>query len=245
MTAPRSARQSAKLRSLITFAAVAVSAATGALLATAASAQTATGWTEKVSQSQVGGHLLGNPAATRKVIEYMSYTCPHCALFEQESTPALATGYIADGKTSLEVRNFIRDPVDMTVALLARCGEPRSFFRRHKGLLASQRTWLGKASALGRDGQAAWYQGDTNTRLKRIATDLGLYDELRRHSPLATDAQINVCLANKAEQNKVLAMTKFATDTVKVQGTPSFTLGGKLLADVYDWKSLEPLLASR
>ena len=70
-------------------------------------------------------------------------------------------------------------------------------------------------------------------------------DELRRHAPLATDAQINACLINKAEQNKVLAMTKFATETVKVQGTPSFTLNGKLLADVYDWKSLEPLLASR
>jgi protein-disulfide isomerase len=242
MTAPRSTR----LRSFLTIAAVTVSAATGALLASASVAQPAPApWTEKVSQSQVGGHLLGNPAAVRKVIEYMSYTCPHCALFEQESNPALANGYIADGKTSLEVRNFIRDPVDMTVALLARCGEPRSFFRRHKGLLASQRTWLGKASALGREGQAAWYQGDTNTRLKRIASDLGLYDELRRHSPLATDAQINVCLANKAEQNKVLAMTKFATETVKVQGTPSFTLNGKLQADVYDWKSLEPLLASR
>lgn len=242
MTAP----QSARLRSFLTFAAVTATAFAGSMFASASVAQTApAAWTEKVAQSQVGGHLLGNPAAASKVIEYMSYTCPHCALFEQESNPALATGYIANGKTSLEVRNFIRDPVDMTVALLARCGEPRSFFRRHKGLLASQRTWLGKASALGRDGQAAWYQGDTNTRLKRIASDLGLYDELRRHSPLATDAQINVCLANKAEQNKVLAMTKFATETVKVQGTPSFTLNGKLQADVYDWKSLEPLLASR
>jgi len=236
----------APMRPFLAFAAIALATTTGALFATGISAQTtAVLWPDRVSQSQVGGHLLGNPAASRKLIEYMSYTCPHCAAFEVESNPALPTGFIADGKTSLEVRNFIRDPVDLTVALLARCGEPRSFFRRHKGLLASQRTWLGKAGTLGRDGQAAWYQGDTNTRLKRIADDLGLYDELRRHSPLATDAQINVCLTSKAEQNKVLAMTKFATDTVKVQGTPSFTLNGKLLPDVYDWKSLEPLLASR
>lgn len=202
-------------------------------------------WSERVSQSQVGGHVMGNPAATQKVVEYMSYTCPHCAAFDQDSNPALASNYIAKGKTSLEVRNFIRDPVDMTVALLARCGEPRGFFRRHKGLLASQRSWMTKAGSLGREGQAAWYQGDTNTRLKRIASDLGLYDELRRHSPSATNAQIDACLASKAEQNKVLAMTKFASETVKVQGTPSFTINGKLLADVYDWKSLEPQLASR
>ncbi len=236
----------APLRPLIALTAFALTAASAALLPVAGTAQSAaTAWTDKVSQSDVGGHVRGNAAAPQKIIEYMSYTCPHCAAFEQESNPALADGFIATGKTSLEVRNFIRDPVDLTVALLARCGEPRSFFRRHKGLLASQKTWLGKAGSMGRVGQAAWYQGDTNARLQRIASDLGLYDELRRHAPLATDAQINACLANKTEQNKVLAMTKFATDTVKVQGTPSFTLGGKLLANVYDWKSLEPLLASR
>ncbi|WP_439485769.1 thioredoxin domain-containing protein [Blastomonas fulva] len=236
----------APLRPLIALTAFALTAASAALLPVAGTAQSAaTAWTDKVSQSDVGGHVRGNTAAPQKIIEYMSYTCPHCAAFEQESSPALADGFIATGKTSLEVRNFIRDPVDLTVALLARCGEPRSFFRRHKGLLASQKIWLGKAGSMGREGQAAWYQGDTNARLQRIASDLGLYDELRRHAPLATDAQINACLANKTEQNKVLAMTKFATDTVKVQGTPSFTLGGKLLANVYDWKSLEPLLASR
>jgi protein-disulfide isomerase len=238
----------APLRPLLAVSAFALAAAASLFAVSPGSAQKAAApadWSNRVSQSQVGGHVLGNPAATQKIVEYMSYTCPHCAAFEQESNPALADGFIAKGKTSLEVRNFIRDPVDMTVALLARCGEPRSFFRRHHGLLASQRAWMTKAGSLGREGQAAWYQGDINTRLKRIASDLGLYDELRRHAPLATNAQIDACLANKAEQNKVLAMTKFAGETVKIEGTPSFTINGKLQANVFDWKSLEPLLASR
>ena len=238
----------APLRPLLAVSAIALAAAASLFAVSPGAAQKAAApadWSNRVSQSQVGGHVLGNPAATQKIVEYMSYTCPHCAAFDQESDPALADGFIAKGKTSLEVRNFIRDPLDMTVALLARCGEPRSFFRRHHGLLASQRTWMTKAGSLGREGQAAWYQGDINARLKRIASDLGLYDELRRHSPLATNAQIDACLANKAEQGKVLAMTKFASETVKIEGTPSFTINGKLQANVYDWKSLEPLLASR
>jgi protein-disulfide isomerase len=238
----------APLRPLLAVSAIALAAAASLFAVSPGTAQKAAApadWSNRVSQSQVGGHVLGNPAATQKIVEYMSYTCPHCAAFDQESDPALADGFIAKGKTSLEVRNFIRDPLDMTVALLARCGEPRSFFRRHHGLLASQRTWMTKAGSLGREGQAAWYQGDINARLKRIASDLGLYDELRRHSPLATNAQIDACLANKAEQGKVLAMTKFASETVKIEGTPSFTINGKLQANVYDWKSLEPLLASR
>ena len=238
----------APLRPLTALSALALASAATLVAVAPGQAQKAAApadWSDRVSQSQVGGHVKGNPAAGQKVVEYMSYTCPHCAAFEQDSNPALASGFLAKGQTSLEVRNFVRDPVDMTVALLARCGDPRGFFRRHKGLLASQRSWLGKAGSLGREGQAAWYQGDTNSRLKRIAGDLGLYDELRRHSPTATDAQIDACLADKTEQAKVLAMTRFATETVKVQGTPSFTLNGKLLADVYDWKSLEPVLASR
>ena len=238
----------APLRPLLAASAFALAAAASLFAVSPGTAQKAAApadWSSRVSQSQVGGHVLGNPAATQKIVEYMSYTCPHCAAFDQESDPALADGFISKGKTSLEVRNFIRDPLDMTVALLARCGEPRSFFRRHHGLLASQRTWMTKAGSLGREGQAAWYQGDINARLKRIASDLGLYDELRRHSPLATNAQIDACLANKAEQGKVLAMTKFASETVKIEGTPSFTINGKLQANVYDWKTLEPLLASR
>lgn len=238
----------APLRPLLAVSAIALAAAASLFAVSPGTAQKAAApadWSNRVSQSQVGGHVLGNPAATQKIVEYMSYTCPHCAAFDQESDPALADGFISKGKTSLEVRNFIRDPLDMTVALLARCGEPRSFFRRHHGLLASQRTWMTKAGSLGREGQAAWYQGDINARLKRIASDLGLYDELRRHSPLATNAQIDACLANKAEQGKVLAMTKFASETVKIEGTPSFTINGKLQPNVYDWKSLEPLLASR
>lgn len=238
----------APLRPLLAVSAIALAAAASLFAVSPGTAQKAAStadWSNRVSQSQVGGHVLGNPAATQKIVEYMSYTCPHCAAFDQESDPALADGFISKGKTSLEVRNFIRDPLDMTVALLARCGEPRSFFRRHHGLLASQRTWMTKAGSLGREGQAAWYQGDINARLKRIASDLGLYDELRRHSPLATNAQIDACLANKAEQGKVLAMTKFASETVKIEGTPSFTINGKLQANVYDWKTLEPLLASR
>ncbi len=238
----------APLRPLLAVSALALATTATLFAVSPGSAQKAAApadWSERVSQSQVGGHIMGNPAATQKVVEYMSYTCPHCAAFEQDSNPALANGVIAKGKTSLEVRNFIRDPLDLTVALLARCGEPRSFFRRHKGLLSTQRSWMTKAGSLGREGQAAWYQGDTGTRLKRIASDLGLYDELRRYSPLATNAQIDACLANKAEQGKVLAMTKFASDTVKIEGTPSFTINGKLQANVFDWKSLEPLLASR
>jgi hypothetical protein len=49
--------------------------------------------------------LLGNPRnAPVKLVEYISYTCPHCAHFEAESDAQLRIGFIATGKGSIEVR---------------------------------------------------------------------------------------------------------------------------------------------
>jgi hypothetical protein len=58
---------------------------------------------------------MGNPQA-RRLVEYMSYTCPHCAHFEAESALALRNGPIASGKGSFEVRHLLRDPIDATIA---------------------------------------------------------------------------------------------------------------------------------
>ena len=58
-----------------------------------------------------------------------------------------------------------------------------------------------------------------------------------------TAPQIDACLSDKAEQDKILAMTKHATVTLKLTGTPSFTLGGKPLAKVHSWGALQPKLA--
>ena len=33
-----------------------------------------------------GGHRVGNPAATTQLITFVSYTCPHCANFEDRKS---------------------------------------------------------------------------------------------------------------------------------------------------------------
>ena len=46
----------------------------------------------------------------------------------------------------VEVRHLIRDPIDMTVAMLTNCGMPARFFGNHNMFLASQNTWIGRAA---------------------------------------------------------------------------------------------------
>ncbi len=38
-------------------------------------------WTRTAAATPEGGYLIGNPAAATRIVEYASYTCPHCAHF--------------------------------------------------------------------------------------------------------------------------------------------------------------------
>ena len=55
-------------------------------------------WAVTSAATPEGHHLLGNPAAKLRVVEFVSYTCPHCSHFETESEGQLKIGMIAPGK---------------------------------------------------------------------------------------------------------------------------------------------------
>ena len=56
--------------------------------AVAINAQSKPNWMLTFGLSNQGAHIVGNPAAPTKVVEYMSYTCGHCADFENnEAAP--------------------------------------------------------------------------------------------------------------------------------------------------------------
>ena len=70
------------------------------------------------------GHLIGDPKADTKLVEFISYTCPHCADFAARGEPALELVLLMPGKISLEVRPVIRNALDITISLLVQCGDP-------------------------------------------------------------------------------------------------------------------------
>ena len=87
----------------------------------------AANWLTRITLSPMGGHVLGNPAAPTKLVEYVSYTCSHCAHFVGEASEPLRANYVKGGTLSVEVRNAVRDKYDLAAALLARCGGPKQF----------------------------------------------------------------------------------------------------------------------
>src|SRR5438445_12520946 len=50
---------------------------------------------------QAGDHVLGDPKAAVTLIEYASFTCPHCAHFHTQILPELNKKWIDTGKVKL------------------------------------------------------------------------------------------------------------------------------------------------
>lgn len=188
------------------------------------------------------GHLIGNPKAEVQLIEFVSYTCGHCADFAARGEPALDLAALAPGKIGLEVRPVIRNALDLTVSLLAQCGDPAGFKDRHRALMLSQGEWLGKVRNAPQSQQAIWARGDKASRMN-AASALGLTEMLVRRGQSV--AVLNACVVNDVAAQKLIENGQADTAEFAVPGTPSFALDGKLLNAVHDWDALEAVLSAR
>ena len=232
---------------------IATAIAATALVATAASGQPA----KKAAPRQAGGvkgavgssitpeghHVLGNPAAKLRVVEFLSYTCLHCSQFEIESEGQLKIGMIAPGKGAVEVRNFVRDPVDMTVALITNCVPANRFFQLHTAFMRLQSQWIVPLSNATEAQRQRWTTGAFASRTRAIASDFKFYDFMAARG--MDRPALDRCLANEALAKKLAEQTNYAAATIGVTGTPSFMIDGILLAGTHDWNTLRPQILAR
>ncbi|CAM3126955.1 Protein-disulfide isomerase [Sphingomonas antarctica] len=195
-------------------------------------------WTRRVTQTPTGAYVLGNPAAKVRLVEYLSYTCPHCAHFTKESATPLRQNYIRSGKVSVEFRHAIRDGLDLTAALLTRCGAPASFFTRSETVFANQDAMFTKIEAWQAANPAP---ASMDAAVKAFATGSGLSTLMAAQGvPLARQ---NQCLADPKMRAALVAQADEAWKKRQIPGTPAFILDDQLLGG--DWKSLEPQLRAK
>jgi protein-disulfide isomerase len=213
-----------------------------ALLVTAAGKPAAGNWLGTLFVTPSGSHVQGNPNAPLKLIEYISYTCNHCAQFDREATDRMRAFMVQPGKLSIEVRHLVRDPIDMTVAMLTNCGPANKFFLNHSAFLRSQGTWIAAANRSTATQRQRWSTGDNAARFRAIAGDFKFYAIMatRGYDRLAVDR----CLADPAMARKLAAQTEAASQ-LGITGTPSFLLNGELLSGTHDWQSLKLQLEAR
>ena len=194
-------------------------------------------WVETAAVTPEGGYVIGNPAAPLKLVEYASHTCHVCAEFSQKGAVPMDE-YVASGVVSYELRNLIRDPIDLSIALLARCGTPQSFHPLANQAWANFDAIMATAQANGAAVQAAAQRTDPQ-RLQAVAEASGLIDFFAARG-ISRD-QAMQCLADTAKAQDIVTKSQTQSDELAIQGTPSFFLNGERV-EATAWAALEPIL---
>lgn len=194
-------------------------------------------WSRTVAPTPGGGHLVGNPAAATKIVEYASYTCPHCAHFAAESKSGLDP-LLRSGRANIEYRHLIRDPLDLAAVIVARCGGPQRFAALNDAVFAGQQTWLPRGAEFARTNRETLAKAEPGAQLRGLAEGAGLLAIGRAQG--LTDVQLQRCFADKAALGRLLANKT----PPEVTGTPAFFVNGRYTG-AHDWTRLQPLLSSR
>jgi protein-disulfide isomerase len=196
-------------------------------------------WGATITATPAGSYIHGNPKAKVKLVEYISYTCSHCAHFIGEASAPLDTR-VKSGSTSVELRHAVRDPLDLTAAILARCAGPKQFHGNTRAIMAAQPAWLEKGAAWQTANAEPMKTMSISARLQGYATGSGLIALMKARGLSETKAK--ACLANANEHKVLSAQAKAAFETIR--GTPSFTINGVVAPETHDWTRLEPQLTA-
>lgn len=159
-----------------------------------------------VDLSLVKEMTLGSPDAPVHVIEYASFTCPHCASFHTEVWDQLKANYVDTGKVKFTIHEVYFDRYGLWAGMVARCGGSEARYFGIAGVLfETQRAWLGPQEPKG-----------IVDNLRGIGRQAGL-----------SDAQLDTCL-NDAKTAQALVATYQQNATADdVRGTPTFFINGK------------------
>jgi len=219
-----------KLRTIVKAAALA-----GAALLL--SGQTNRNWPTVVVETADGGHRIGNPEAKVKLVEYVSYTCPHCAEFTREADDRIKLAYVTPGNVSLEIRHLIRDPVDLTAVMLANCGPAEKFPQNHAAFMFQQSKWIGPLASATAAQRQRWTSGDGPTRRRAIASDFGFYLIMQGRG--YNRPELDRCLSDEAAARRFAEQSQKDWNRPGIDATPSFAINGVVMPGTHTWSALE------
>ncbi len=143
-----------------------------------------------------------------KVIEYASFTCPHCANFHTDTYKDFKRDYIDTGKVHFTYREVFFDRYGLWAAMVARCAGPDRYMSVADILYRTQGEWA-------RQGDAAAVADS----LKRIGVQAGLSQE-----------EVDACLNNADLAQSLVSWYEANADADNIRSTPSFLINGELAA---------------
>ena len=166
-----------------------------------------------IDTSSVLEMSLGNPDAKVTVIEYASFTCPHCRNFHATVMKALQENYIDTGKINFVYREVYFDRYGLWGGIVARCGGPDRYFGITNLLYEQQNQWTASKNATVIAGN-----------LRTIGKTAGL-----------TDEDLNACFNDGDKAAAMVALYQRNAEADDVNSTPTFIINGEKFGNMnYD-----------
>lgn len=160
--------------------------------------------TPEAAATEIKDFSLGRVDAKVTIMEYASFTCPHCATFHATVFKDLKKDYIDTGKVQFIYREVYFDRYGLWAAMVARCGGEMKYFGIVDMLFSDQQGWAGS--------------DDPNVvvgNLKKIGRTAGM-----------EDAQIDACMQDGAKAQALVDRYEASMKEFDVQGTPTLIING-------------------
>ena len=183
-----------------------------AMIALAAAMASAPAFAPAFAQDAVapGDFSIGAADAAVKIVEYASFTCPHCASFHEAVFKDLKRDYIDTGKVHFTLREVYFDRYGLWAAMMARCGGDMRYYGIAGMLFEQQAEWAASEDPM-----------QVLANLRTIGVSAGL-----------DGAAIDVCMNDQPMATALIAQfeTNMAADAVK--GTPTVFVNGTMLSNL-------------
>jgi len=178
---------------------------------------------EEVDTSIVTEMTLGDADAPVKVVEYASFTCPHCKNFHLNTFKEFKTNYIDTGKVHFTYREVYFDKFGLWAGMVARCGGEERYFAISDMIYEQQGTW-----ARGEN------EGAIADNLLTIGKTAGL-----------TGDELDACLQDGTMARAMIAVYQENAERDAIRSTPSFLVNGELITGDQSYDSFSALIDAR
>lgn len=153
---------------------------------------------------------IGAEDAPITMVEYASFTCPHCKNFHHDVLPQIMENYIDTGKVRMIYRGIYFDRLGLWADMLARCGGPERYFGIAAMIYDKQKEWTSAESAV------------------------GIVDNLYAIGRLAglEQTDMEACMQDNATAQAMVTSSTENAEADGVNSTPTFVINGQTMSNM-------------
>lgn len=149
--------------------------------------------------------IMGSDDAPVTVIEYASFTCPHCANFHEGVLKKIKANYVDTGKVRFVFREVYFDRFGLWASMVARCGGTEKFFGMTDLMMKTQSDWAQAGDPVAIAGE-----------LRKIGRLSGLGED-----------RLQGCLLDEGKAKTLISWYQANATADNIESTPSFVINGQ------------------